>query len=48
MDSNFVHARFYFSIVAVVVVFASLPLQVQAQAVSVDPATLPRAGTVDE
>ena len=48
MGSNFVHARFCCSIVAVVVVFASLPLQVQAQAVSLDPAKLPRVGTVDE
>jgi heparanase len=48
MGSNFVHARFCFSSVAVVVVFASVPLQVQAQAVSLDPAKLPRAGTVDE
>src|SRR5438270_7613995 len=48
MGSNFVHARFCFSVVAVVVVLASLPLQVQAQAVSLDPAKLPRVGTVDE
>jgi heparanase 1 len=48
MGSNFVHARFCCSIVAVVVVFASLLLQVQAQAVSLDPAKLPRVGTVDE
>jgi len=48
MGSNFVHARFCFSMVAVVVVLASLPLQVQAQAVSLDPAKLPRVGTVDE
>src|ERR1700758_1536190 len=44
MDSNFVHARFCFSIVAGVVVLASVPLQVQAQAVSLDPAKLPRVG----
>jgi len=48
MGSNFVHARFCFSIVAVVVVLASVPLQVQAQAVSLDPGKLPRVGTVDE
>jgi heparanase 1 len=48
MGSNFVHARRWFSIVAVVVVLASVPLQVQAQTVSLDPAKLPRVGTVDE
>ena len=48
MDSNFVHARLGFTIVAVGVVLASAPLQVQAQTVSLDPAKLPRVGTVDE
>jgi hypothetical protein len=48
MGSKFVHARFCFSIIAVVVVLASVPLQVQAQSVSLDPAKLPRLGTVDE
>src|SRR5579862_6498023 len=47
MGSNFVHPRFCFSSVAAVVVLASVPL-VQAQAVSLDPAKLPRTGTVDE
>jgi heparanase len=48
MDSNFVHMRFCIFIVAVVVVLASVPLRLQAQAVSLDPAKLPRVGTVDE
>ena len=36
------------AIVAVVLVLASVPLEVRAQAVSVDPAKMPRIGTVDE
>src|SRR5215472_4585721 len=48
MDSKFVHAQFCCSIVAVVVVLACVPLQVRAQAVSLDPAKLPRVGSLDE
>src|SRR5215469_9673053 len=48
MDSKFVQAQFCFSIVAVVVVLARVPLQVRAQAVSLDPAKLPRVGFLDE
>jgi hypothetical protein len=48
LDSKFVHAQFCCSIVAVVFVLASVPLQVRAQAVSLDPAKLPRAGSLDE
>ena len=48
MYSNFVDARFFCSIIAVVAVLAFVPLQVPAQTVSLDPAKLPRVGAVDE
>jgi heparanase len=48
MGSKFVHTQFCCAIVGLVLVFASAPLQVGAQAVSLDPAKLPRIGTVDE
>ena len=48
MDSKFVPVQFRSAIVAVVLVLASVPLQVRAQAVSLDPAKMPRIGTVDE
>jgi heparanase len=48
MDSKFVPVQFRSAIVAVVLVLASVPLQVRAQAVSFDPAKMPRIGTVDE
>lgn len=47
MGSKFVHAQFCSGIVALVLGLASAPLQVRT-AVSVDPAKLPRIGTVDE
>lgn len=47
MNSTFVPAQLRPAMVAAVLVLASLPLQVRAQAVSVDPATMPRIGTVD-
>jgi len=48
MDSKFIHAEFCSAIVAVVLVLASVPLEVRAQGVSVDPAKMPRISTVDE
>jgi heparanase 1 len=48
MDSKFVPVQFRSAIIAVVLIFASVPLQVRAQAVSLDAAELPRIGTVDE
>jgi len=48
MGSKFVHVQFCCAIVALALVHASAPLQVRTQAVSVDPAKLPRIGTVDE
>ena len=48
MDSKFVPVQFRSAIIAVVLVLASVPLQVRAQAVSLDPAKMPRIGTVDE
>jgi heparanase len=46
MDSKFVPVQF--RIVAVLLVFASIPIYVRAQAVSLDMAKMPRIGTVDE
>ena len=48
MDGKFVGIQFGCAIVAVVVVLAFLPLEVRAQVVSVDPAKMPRIGTVDK
>ena len=48
MGSKFVHAQFCCAIVALMLVLASVSPQVRAQTVSVDPAKLPRIGTVDE
>src|ERR1700730_18007684 len=49
MPSKFVPVEFRSAIVAVVFVLASVvPLQVRAQAVSLDPAKMPRIGTVDQ
>ena len=48
MDSKFVPVQFRSAIIAVVLVLASVPRQVRAQAVSLDAAKLPRIGTVDE
>ena len=48
MDGRFIPVQFGCAIVAVAVVLASLPLPVRAQAVSVDPAKMPRIGTLDE
>ena len=47
MDSKFVPVRFRSARVAVVLILASVPLQVRAQGVSVDPAKMPRIGTID-
>jgi heparanase len=41
-------AQFHSAIIAVVLVLASVPLQVRAQGVSLDAAKLPRIGIVDE
>src|ERR1700730_6050880 len=49
MPSKFVPVEFRSAIVSVVFVLASVvPLQVRAQAVSLDPAKMPRIGTVDQ
>ena len=48
MDSKFVPAQFRSATIAVVLVLSSVPLQVRAQAMSLDAAKLPRIGTVDE
>jgi heparanase len=48
MGSKFVPVQSRSVIVAVGLIVAFVPLQVLAQAVSVDPATMPRIGTVDE
>ena len=48
MGSKFVRAQFCCAVVALVLVLASAPLQVRARAVPLDPAKLPRIGTVDE
>lgn len=48
MAKNIVPVQFRSAIVAVVAVLASVPQQVQAQGVSLDPAKMPRIGTVDE
>jgi hypothetical protein len=48
MDSKFVPAQFRSAIIAAALVLSSVPLQVRAQAVSLDAAKLPRIGTVDE
>lgn len=47
MDREFVQFRSTV-VVVIVVVLASVPLQVRAQAVSLDPAKMPRIGNVDE
>ena len=46
--SKFVLIQFHAAIIAVVLGFASGPLRVRAQGVSLDAAKLPRIGTVDE
>jgi hypothetical protein len=48
MGSKFVHVQFCCAIVAPVLILASAPLEVRSQAVSIDPAKLPRIGIVDE
>ena len=49
MPSKFVPVQFLSAIVAVLLVLASVvPLQVRAQAVLLDPAKMPRIGTVDQ
>jgi heparanase len=48
MNSKLVPVQFCSARMAVVLVLASVPLQVRAQAVSVDPAKMPRIGTVDQ
>jgi hypothetical protein len=48
IDSKFVLVRFHSAIIAVVLVLACVPLQVRAQGVSLDPATLRRIGIVAE
>ena len=49
MDSKFVSVEFRSPIIAVVLVLASIaPLPVRGQAVSLDPAKMPRIATVDE
>jgi heparanase len=48
MGSKSVHAQFGCAIAVLVLILASATLQVPTQAVSVDPAKLPRIGTVDE
>jgi hypothetical protein len=48
MESKFIHSQFCSAIVAVVIVLASVSLQVRAQTVSVDPAKMPPIGAVDE
>ncbi len=47
MDGKFVPARFGAAIVAAVLVLVSAPLQSRPQTISVDPAKMPRIGTVD-
>jgi heparanase len=48
MDSKLVPVQFRSAIIAVVLALATVPLQVRAQAVSLDAAKLPRIGAVDE
>ena len=50
MDNKFVPAQFPSAVVVLVMVVVAsvVPLQVRAQAVSLDPAKMPRIGTVDE
>ena len=48
LGKNIVSIQFRSAIVAVVAVLASVPHPVRAQAVSLDPAKMPRIGTVDE
>ena len=47
MDRGLVLVQFGWALVAVVAVLAFLPLPVRAQASSIDPAKMPRIGTVD-
>jgi heparanase len=47
MDSKFVSAQFDVAIVAVLLAFHFVPVQVLAQAISIDPAKMPRIGAVD-
>ncbi len=48
MHSNFVPAHFRYAVLAVAVMFFTVPLKAQEQPVSLDPAKMPRIGTVDE
>jgi heparanase len=48
MACRSVAAQLWYTFIAVVLVPASMPLQVRAQEVSLDPAKMPRVGTVDE
>ena len=50
MDSTFVPAQFRSAVVVVVMVVVAsvMPFQARAQAVSLDPAKMPRIGNVDE
>jgi hypothetical protein len=48
MEVKFVHVQFGSAVIAVVLVLASVPFQIRAQAVSVDPAKMQRIGTVDQ
>jgi heparanase len=48
MDSKFVLIDFRSALVAVVLVLAFLPLQVRAQAMSLDPAKMPPIGIIDQ
>jgi heparanase len=48
MDIKFILGRFRCAIVAVALGLPSVPLQARAQVVSLDPAKMPRIGTVDQ
>ena len=48
MHSNFVPAHFRYAVLAVAVMFFTVPLKAQEQPVSLDPEKMPRIGTVDE
>jgi heparanase len=48
MGSKLVQAQFCCAIVALALVLASAPLQVRTRPVSLNPAKLPRIGTIDE
>jgi len=48
MDSNLVPVRFWLTVSVALLLLTSVPLRFAAQAVSADPAKMPRIGSVDQ